>query len=69
MTDKEYITYLEALIPERVNINRDYLPQFKKEARYMGNRWYEWDNMGSSNTRELILKGVLQREGIRFKEN
>lgn len=68
MTDTEYIKYLEGLIPANVNINKDYLPKFQKEAKFIGGGWYEWGSQMSNNPRELILKGVLIRNGIHFKE-
>ncbi len=69
MTQAEYIKYLEGLVPIDVDINRDYLGKFQKEARFMGAGWYEWGNIGSSNPRELILKGVLEREGVPYKDH
>lgn len=64
----ERIKYLESRLPEGLDINEKYGSKFDKYARYMGNGVYQWDGILATDTRELFLMGVLNREKIDYKE-
>lgn len=70
MSIQEYIVYLEGLIPLGSDINKSFFDRFKKEAKYMGGKWYSWDETKSesSDLRVLFIKGCLRIMEIKFEE-
>ena len=46
-----------------------YFPKFEKQSRYMGNGIYSMADLYSTDTRELFLMFVAQRENIKKKKN
>lgn len=58
------IKWLESLIPEGVDIDKKYFDRFAKNACYMGNGVYQYQNIYSTDTRELFLLTSLMQEGI-----
>lgn len=62
------IKYLESLLPRAESIfEKKYKSNFKKFATYTGDT-YIWNDVLAKTPRELWLMGILDKEGINYKE-
>lgn len=65
---KKRIEYLESLLPN-MEVVEKHRRDFNKTGLYMGGGYYMWMGFYSRDTYELLLMGVLFREGIEIKDN
>jgi hypothetical protein len=61
------ISYLESMLPNRLEVEKREWPIFKKEAKFFSAGLYLWRGAMSANNRELFLMGCLVGEGIKFE--
>ncbi len=49
-----------------VDLEEKHRKNFERQCMYLGNGIYHWGNTHSTDTREVFLLGVLDREGIKY---
>lgn len=62
------IDYLERLIKKHSIKEDDFMPKFKRYAKYLGLGVYEIQGLKSNDTRELFLMYCLTKINIKYKQ-